>query len=141
MRFVVLILFGSFASFSTSPKKTNDLYRLQFEQTLFQAAKGQKGSLKVQLSVNVKDGYVHSQSPFSLNIDAPALELYKSQFRRTEAQVGAKDEKARALEFEVPFTAKLAGEHEVKAKVEFFLCMEKVCRKEAAEASAKVKVL
>lgn len=101
------------------------------------AAKAGAPAKLVLSIVPVGKTHVHPQAPLKITLAAPAaLALSKSTLGHKDAV----DPKAEGPRFEVPFTASAAGAHEVKAKVDFFICSDQWCVKQVRDVVVPVAV-
>lgn len=81
--------------------------------------------------------HLNSEFPTRITVEAPeALTLAKAELRGGDAAEFT-EELAR---FEVPFTAAEAGEHEVRAKVEFAVCNPQTCIPQTARLALALPV-
>ncbi len=98
---------------------------------------GEKGKLVLAIEPSVAKVHVNAQAPLQIRLEAPAgLKLGKEKLGHADAvQVGAE-----APRFEVPFTAVAAGKHEAKAQLDFFICSDAWCVKQARTIAIPVQV-
>jgi hypothetical protein len=80
--------------------------------------------------------HVDPKAPLKVTLTAtPGLKLGKAQLGRSDAvQAG------QGVSFAAPFTAAAAGQQEVKAKLDFFVCTDQWCVKQARDVSVAVDV-
>jgi hypothetical protein len=84
---------------------------------------GQLGQFAITLTPR-GEYHVNQEYPIRVEIEGPdAVGLAKSELERADAAEFG-EERAR---FDVPFTPSAAGEHPVRAKIEFAVCTEENC--------------
>jgi hypothetical protein len=111
-------------------------YRLETEGSTRQVAAGGQGKLVVTI-VPSKGTHVHPQAPLKITLaGSPGLKLAKDRLGHADAL----DPRAEGPRFEVPFTALATGAQEVKAKVEFFICSDQWCVKQARDLAVSIDV-
>lgn len=111
-------------------------YQLVTDGTTRQVAAGGQGKLVVAI-VPVKGTHVHPEAPLKITLGGSAgLKLAKAQLGHADAV----DPRADGPRFEVPFTALAAGAQEARAKVEFFICSDQWCVKQARELAVAIDV-
>jgi hypothetical protein len=111
-------------------------YRLETEGTTRQVAAGGQGKLVLAI-VPARGTHVHPQAPLKITLaGSPGLKLAKDRLGHADAV----DPKAEGPRFEVPFTALAAGAQEARAKVEFFICSDQWCVKQARELAVSIDV-
>ena len=103
-------------------------YRIETTGTTTALEAGGTGTFVVAI-VPAEKIHVHPEAPLRIVLDARGLELSK----RTLGHKDAVDPKAEGPRFEVPFIAPAAGVHEVSAKLEFFVCSDQWCVKQARD--------
>ena len=98
--------------------------------------KGEQG--RVVLVLEARNGWhVDPRTPLKIDLSAPAgLRLQKTQLRKKDAV----DPKAESPRFEAPFTAEAPGAHEVRAKLDFFVCSADACVKQVKDVAIPVTV-
>jgi hypothetical protein len=108
-------------------------YRIDTAGTTTQVAAGGKGTFVVAI-VPAEKIHVHPDAPLRIVVEGRGLELEK----RTLGHRDAVDPKAAGPRFEVPFVAPAAGAHEIAAKLQFFVCSDKWCVKQARDVTVAV---
>jgi hypothetical protein len=93
---------------------------------------------KLVLEIRARGGWhVDPRTPLKIDLAAPAgLQLEKTRLGKKDAV----DAKAESPRFEAPFTAKAKGTHEVKAKLDFFVCSSEACVKQVRDVTVPVVV-
>lgn len=120
---------------AAAPPDVSNTYRIETSQ-LVKVKKGEAGKARVEV-VPRPEAHVSPDAPISLTVSSgPGLKLAKQKLGRPEA----KETKAKGVEFEVPFTAESAGREEVKGKLVFFICTEKLCERQTKELALAVEV-
>jgi hypothetical protein len=100
------------------------------------AKAGAEAKLVISI-VPVGKTHVHPQAPLRITLAPPAaIALSKTSLGHKDAV----DPKADGPRFEVPFTASAKGAHEVKAKVDFFICSDAWCVKQVKDVVVPVSV-
>jgi hypothetical protein len=80
--------------------------------------------------------HVDPRAPLKVTLTAtPGLKLGKAQLGRSDAVPAGQ-----GVSFAAPLTAAAAGKQEVKAKLEFFVCTDQWCVKQARDVSVAVEV-
>jgi hypothetical protein len=111
-------------------------YRIETEGTTRSVQAGAPGTLVVAI-VPLNKTHVHPQAPLKITLEAtPGLTLQKTSLGHKDAV----DASAEGPRFEVPFTAEKAGNHEAKAKVDFFICSDAWCVKQVRDVTVPVEV-
>ena len=108
-------------------------YRIDTTGTTSQVAVNGPGKLVLAI-VPAEKIHVHPEAPLRIVLDARGLELAK----RTLGHKDAVDPRAEGPRFEVPFVAPAAGAHEVSAKLQFFVCSDQWCVKQARDVTVAV---
>jgi hypothetical protein len=108
-------------------------YRIDTAGTTTELSAGGAGTFVVAI-VPAEKIHVHPAAPLRIVVEARGLELSK----RTLGHADAVDPKAEGPRFEVPFTAPAAGAHEVTAKLQFFVCSDQWCVKQARDVKVAV---
>ena len=97
---------------------------------------GGQGLLVLSI-VPLNGTHVHPQAPLKIALQAtPGLTLSKTQLGHKDATLPT----AEAPRFEVPFTAGKAGREEARARLDFFICSDKWCVKQARDVTLAVEV-
>jgi hypothetical protein len=111
-------------------------YVIETAGTTTPLAKGAAG--RVVLTIRAQGSWhVDPRTPLRIDLAAPdALRLEKTTLRKKDA-ANPGDESPR---FEAPFTALAAGSHEVRAKVDFFVCSSDACVKQVRDVVIPVSV-
>jgi hypothetical protein len=99
-------------------------------------APGSQG--KLVLTIHPRgEWHVDPRTPLRIDLAAPAgLKLAKDRLGKKDAVTP----NAEAPRFEAPFTAVAPGTHDVKAKLDFFVCSATACVKQVREVSLPVTV-
>jgi hypothetical protein len=98
---------------------------------------GERGKLVVALRMTAPGWHVHPDAPLKVRLEAPAgLKLDKTDLGRKDLP----DPKAAAPSFEAPFLATAAGAQEARATVDFFVCSDTACVKQAKTVAIPVAV-
>jgi hypothetical protein len=96
---------------------------------------GASGTLRLTIEP-VGAVHVDPRAPLKVTLSAtPGLKLGKAQLGRADAVTAGQ-----GVSFAAPLTAAAAGTQEVKAKLDFFLCTDQWCVKQARELSVAVDV-
>jgi hypothetical protein len=110
-------------------------YRIDTDATTRTVKPGAKGSLVIAI-VPVATVHVDPRAPLKIALQAtPGLALEKTSLGRKDAV----DQQAQGPRFEVPFVAEKAGRHEAKAKLDFFVCSDQWCVKQARDVSVVIE--
>jgi hypothetical protein len=121
------------ASAADAAAEAASSYRIDMTGTTSQVAVNGPGKLVLAI-VPAEKIHVHPEAPLRIVLDARGLELAK----RTLGHKDAVDPRAEGPRFEVPFVAPAAGAHEVSARVQFFVCSDQWCVKQARDVSVAV---
>jgi len=108
-------------------------YRIDTTGTTTELRAGGTGTFVVAI-VPAEKIHVHPDAPLRIVLDARGLELSK----RTLGHKDAVDPKADGPRFEVPFVAPAPGAHEISAKLQFFVCSDQWCVKQARDVKVAV---
>src|SRR5690242_3302711 len=112
-------------------------YTLDTSASTATAKVGAPGKLVLVIKPKAPTWHVHPQAPLKIRFDAPpALKLEKSELGRKDVV----DPKAEEPRFEAPFVASAAGAQQAKANVDFFICSDTACVKQARTLSIAVNV-
>ncbi len=99
-------------------------------------AAGDEGRFAVRFT-GAGEYHLNSEFPTRITIEAPdALTLPKAELRGGDAAEFTEE----AARFDVPFTAAEAGEHQVRAKVEFAVCNPQTCIPQTATLALALPV-
>jgi hypothetical protein len=111
-------------------------YRLETAGTTQQLRTGETGTFVISI-VPLDEVHVHPQAPLQITLDAtPGLELERTSLGKADPI----DPNADGRRFEVSFVARAAGAQEARAKVEFFICSDHWCVKQAKDLVVPVRV-
>jgi hypothetical protein len=108
-------------------------YRIETAGTTTELPAGGAGTFVLAI-VPAEKIHVHPQAPLRVVVEARGLELAK----RTLGRGDAVDPKAEGPRFEVPFVAPAAGGHELTARLQFFVCSDRWCVKQARDVRVAV---
>ena len=108
-------------------------YRIETAGTTTEVPAGGAGTFVVAI-VPAEKIHVHPQAPLRIVVEAQGLELAK----RTLGHKDAVDPAADGPRFEVPFLAPAAGTHEISARLQFFVCSDQWCVKQARDVKVAV---
>ncbi len=112
-------------------------YRLETAGTTQSLKVGEKGKLVLSIEPLEPGIHIHPQAPLKIRLEASAgLKLAKAQLGHADAV----DPKAAGRRFEVPFTATAAGKQEGRATLDFFVCSDTWCVKQARQVTLPVDV-
>jgi hypothetical protein len=96
---------------------------------------GATGTLRLAIEP-VGPVHVDPKAPLKVTLTAtPGLKLGQSQLGRAEAKPAGQ-----GVSFAAPVTATAAGKQEVRAKLDFFVCTDQWCVKQAREVTVPVDV-
>jgi hypothetical protein len=111
-------------------------YSIETGDSTASLAKGQQG--KLVLVIQAKGAWhVDPRTPLKVDLVAPAgLQLERSRLGKKDVV----DPKAESPRLEAPFTAAAAGQHDVRAKLDFFVCSAEACVKQVREVTIPVTV-
>jgi hypothetical protein len=111
-------------------------YRIETTGTTVEVPKGGAGKLVITI-VALQGTHVHPAAPLKITLSAsPGLKLSKDVLGHKDAL----EPSAPTPRFEVPFTATDGGPQEARAKVDFFICSEQWCVKQARDVAVAVQV-
>ena len=98
--------------------------------------KGEAG--RAHFAVVPKAGaHVSPEAPVTIKLSGgPAIEIPKVKLGRADTKATA----AQGIEVELPFTAKSAGQEELKADVVFFICVKDLCARQQKSLSFAVTI-
>jgi hypothetical protein len=109
-------------------------YRLDSAGTTAEVKVGQPGVLVLSI-VPVEKVHVDERAPLKIALEGtPGLQLSKTQLGKADPV----DPKAAGRRFEVPFVATSKGRHEARAKLDFFVCSDQWCVKQARELAVAI---
>jgi hypothetical protein len=98
---------------------------------------GDAGKLVLVIKPKSPTWHVHPQAPLKIRFEAPAaLKLEKADLGRKDVV----DPKAAEPRFETAFVASAAGSQQAKAVVDFFICSDAACVKQARTVVIPVDV-
>ena len=111
-------------------------YRLETEGTTRSLQAGEQGKLVLAI-VPLAGTHVHPAAPLKIALSSSAgVKLAREQLGHPDAV----DPKAEGPRFEVPFAAVKAGPQEARAKVDFYLCSDQWCVKQARDVAVAIEV-
>jgi hypothetical protein len=139
MRLLALALATTLAAPAFAAEPGDDAakgYVLETTGTTSPVAKGAAG--RVVITIRAQGSWhVDPRTPLRIDLGAPdGLRLEKTSFRKKDAANPGQD----SPRFEAPFTALTAGSHEVRAKLDFFVCSAEACVKQVRELAIQVTV-
>ena len=112
-------------------------YTLDTSASTASAKVGEPGKLVVVIKPKAPEWHVHPQAPLKIRFDAPpALKLEKTDLGRKDAV----DPKAEEPRFEAAYVAAAPGAQQAKANVDFFICSDTACVKQARSVPISVTV-
>jgi hypothetical protein len=112
-------------------------YTLDTSASTASAKVGEAGKLVVVIKPKAPEWHVHPQAPLKIRFDAPpALKLEKTDLGRKDAV----DPKAEEPRFEAAYVAAAPGAQQAKANVDFFICSDTACVKQARSVPISVTV-
>jgi hypothetical protein len=127
----VALALSAQAKDGAAPKK----YALDTTGTSREVPQGKPGTFR--LAFKVDEGfYISPEAPLKIGLTADKLSLEKKQL----AHADAKDQKAKAPEFFVGFTAPEKGDTSIAVDAVFFLCNESLCERKTEKLSVPVSV-
>ncbi|HEX9290770.1 MAG TPA: hypothetical protein VF904_14700 [Anaeromyxobacteraceae bacterium] len=98
---------------------------------------GDPGKLVLVIKPRAPTWHVHPQAPLKIRFEAPAaLKLEKPDLGRKDVV----DPKAAEPRFETAFVAASAGPQQARAVVDFFICSDAACVKQARTVAIPVDV-
>jgi hypothetical protein len=110
-------------------------YTIDTAGTTEKVTPGKPGLLVLSI-VPVEKIHVDPRAPLRITLDGtPGLKLAKTSLGKADPV----DPKATGRRFEVPFTAETAGKHEVKAKLDFFVCSDQWCVKQVRDVTVAIE--
>ena len=110
-------------------------YRIDIAGSTKSVGPGGKGMLVLAI-VPLEKVHVHPQAPLKISLRSQGLELAKTSLGHGDAV----DPKAEGPRFQVQFVARKAGDQEIKANVDFFICSDKWCVKQVKDVVAAIEV-
>ena len=110
-------------------------YRIATDGSTKALRPGAKGTLVLAI-VPVEKVHVHPQAPLKITLQSQGLKLSKASLGHADAV----DPRAEGPRFLVPFVAGSAGQQEVKANLDFFICSDRWCVKQVKDVTVPVKV-
>ena len=120
-----------------SPSEAGQGYTIDTAASTVAAKVGDPGKLVVVIRPKAPTWHVHPQAPLKIRFEASAgLRLERSELGRKDAV----DPKAEEPRFEAGFVAASAGAQEAKAVVDFFICSDSACVKQARTVPIAVSV-
>lgn len=112
-------------------------YRVETAGSTQSLKVGQKGKLVLSIEPLQPTIHIDPRAPLKVRLEASAgLKLAKVELRHADAV----DPKADGRRFEVPFTATGAGKQEGRATLDFFICSDAWCVKQARQVTFPVDV-
>jgi hypothetical protein len=111
-------------------------YTLTVQPQALKAKAGEKGAVKLLVK---PDGSAHIDPRAPLLFEAKAgdkISVDKAELRHADG----KETADKAVEFEVPFTAKAAGSDQIQVHADFFLCTAKLCERQVTDVKVPVTV-
>ena len=121
---------------AAAEEKGSLTYQLEVPPGPLKIKKGEQGAFK--LTIKPQDGsHVDPRAPLNFAVKAGgAVALTKASLVHADG----KELPTKALEFEVPFTAKAAGKDEIKVHADFYLCTPKICERQLADVAVAVLI-
>jgi hypothetical protein len=111
-------------------------YAIETGDSTASLARGEQGRIVLVLRAKAA-WHVDPRTPLKVDLAAPAgLQLAKARLGKQDVV----DPKAESPRLEAPFTAVAAGRHDVRAKLDFFVCSADACVKQVREVTIPVTV-
>ena len=111
-------------------------YTLDVPQGPIKVKKGETGSARFAV-VPKAGAHVSPEAPVTITLTGgAALEFPKAKLGRTDT----KPTDAQGLEVSLPFTAKAAGQDELKANLVFYICIKDLCARQTKSLSFAVAI-
>ena len=130
MRLAALLLA---VALPTLADEASSAWKLE-SSTVVKVKKGAEGKAHVEV-VPREDAHVSPDAPISLTMTAAeGMKVAKAKLGRPDA----KETPRKGVAFDVPFTAEKSGE--LKGKLSFFICTEKLCERQTKELAFAVEV-
>jgi len=112
-------------------------YRLETEGSTASLRIGEKGRVVLRFVPVEKGVHVDPRAPLKIKVEAsPGLRAEKASLGRADAT----DPKSESPRFEVPVVAVAAGAQEAKLLLDFFVCSDSWCVKQARTVAVPVQV-
>ncbi|HET6437974.1 MAG TPA: hypothetical protein VFG59_07930 [Anaeromyxobacter sp.] len=128
---------GGPAGAAETPADAQKTYRLVTDGSTSALAVGETGKLVVAFDPLAKGVHVDPKAPLRIRVEASAgLKPDKVELRRADAV----DASAESPRFEVPVRGVAAGAQEAKLQMDFFVCTDSWCVKQARTLSFAVQV-
>jgi hypothetical protein len=132
---IAAALAASPAALADPAADASKTYRLETEGTTRQVQVGKQGTLVLSI-VPVEKVHVDPRAPLKIALEGtPGLKLSKTSLGKADPV----DPKADGRRFEVPFVAEKAGQHEAKAKLDFFVCSDTWCVKQTRDVTVAIE--
>jgi len=110
-------------------------YRIDTAGTTQQVAVGKPGRIVLSI-VPIGKIHVDPRAPLKIALEAPpGLNLSRTSLGKSDPV----DPNAAGRRFEVPFVAEKAGNHDVKAKLDFFVCSDQWCVKQVRDVTVSLQ--
>jgi hypothetical protein len=110
-------------------------YRIETVGTTQQVAVGKAGKLVLSI-VPMEKIHVDPRAPLKVVLEAPpGLSLSRTSLGKSDPV----EPNAAGRRFEVPFVAQKAGKHDVKAKLDFFVCSDQFCVKQVRDVTVAIE--
>jgi hypothetical protein len=111
-------------------------YLIETGDSTASLATGERGKLVLVIRAQ-GSWHVDPRTPLKVDLVAPAgLQLEKTRLGKKDVV----DPKSESPRLEAPFTAAAAGRHDVRAKLDFFVCSADACVKQVREVAIPVTV-
>ncbi len=128
---------GGAALAAEVPADAQKTYRLVTDGSAGSLRVGETGNLVVAFDPLAKGVHVDPKAPLKIRVETSAgLVAAKAELRRSDAVNGS----AESPRFEIPVKALAAGAQEAKLQVDFFVCSDSWCVKQARTLSFAVRV-
>ena len=112
-------------------------YRLDGTGTTRGLKVGERGKLVLIIEPLQPRVHIHPKAPLKVHLEAtPGLKLGKTELGHKDSA----DPKADGRRFEVAFTAAAPGRQEAKAHLDFFICSDTWCVKQARQMDFPIEV-
>ncbi|HUK66852.1 MAG TPA: hypothetical protein VLV17_08485 [Anaeromyxobacteraceae bacterium] len=116
--------------------EAKNAYALESTGSTSQVRVGEQGKLVVVIRPLAPGWHIHPQAPLKIRFRSAGLAIAKAELSRADAV----NPGAEAPRFETSFVASEGGEKEATASLDFFICSDTACVKQARTLSIPIAV-
>ncbi len=132
---LALALLAAPAAWADPAADVAKTYRIETTGTTLRVEVGKPGKLVLSI-VPIEKVHVDPRAPLKIVLEAtPGVNLSRTSLGKADPV----DPNAPGRRFEVPFVVERAGNHETRAKLDFFVCSDQWCVKQVRDVTVALE--